>query len=52
MYTEHPDVAKELKALLTRYVLDGRSTPGAPQKNNGAPIWDTVLWLRRRNPRC
>ncbi|HIQ58648.1 MAG TPA: arylsulfatase [Candidatus Merdivicinus intestinavium] len=50
VYADHPDVAKELKTLLTRYVLDGRSTPGAPQKNNGAPIWDTVLWLRRGNP--
>jgi hypothetical protein len=30
---EHPEVVKHLTALLERYVAEGRSTPGVPQKN-------------------
>lgn len=33
---KHPEVVKRLTALLQDYVDRGRSTPGAPQKNNGA----------------
>jgi arylsulfatase A len=36
-YAEHPEVLRELKALLERYKRDGRSTPGAPQENDAAP---------------
>ncbi|NLS94136.1 MAG: arylsulfatase [Planctomycetaceae bacterium] len=37
---EHPDVVKQLTDLLERYVTQGRSTPGAPQKNAVAvDIW-------------
>ncbi len=31
---ENPDVVKRLTALLEKQVADGRSTPGAPQKND------------------
>ena len=30
---EHPEIVKNLTALLERYVAQGRSTPGAPQEN-------------------
>ena len=33
---KHPDVVKRLTAMLQDYVDRGRSTPGIPQKNNGA----------------
>ncbi|HOY58080.1 MAG TPA: sulfatase-like hydrolase/transferase [Verrucomicrobiota bacterium] len=33
---EHPDRVRDLIARLDRLVRDGRSTPGAPQTNNGA----------------
>jgi arylsulfatase A-like enzyme len=42
---QHPDVVEELKALLTRYVKDGRSTPGAPQPNTGSKHWPQLHWL-------
>ena len=43
--TDHPDVVKRLIKLLQKYVADGRSTPGAPQKNTGAPnIWMYAKW--------
>jgi arylsulfatase A-like enzyme len=37
---EHPDIVERLSKLLEKYVADGRSTPGAPQKNTVDPnIW-------------
>ena len=30
---QHPDVVERLTQLLEKYVADGRSTPGEPQKN-------------------
>ena len=37
---EHPDVVKQLTELLERYVAQGRSTPGEPQKNTvPVDIW-------------
>ena len=34
---EHPEIVARLTKLLEKYVADGRSTPGAPQKNTVAP---------------
>ncbi len=42
---EHPEITEPLRQLLTEYVLNGRSTPGKPQPNNGAEIWEAVRWL-------
>jgi arylsulfatase A-like enzyme len=33
LQAEHPEVVAQLTKLLEQYVADGRSTPGAPQKN-------------------
>ena len=46
---EHPAVVEELTAILTRYVRDGRSTPGAPQPNTGPRHWPELNWLRERD---
>jgi arylsulfatase A len=35
---DHPEVVESLTRLLKKYVADGRSTPGAPQPNNGLPV--------------
>ncbi len=34
LYQKYPDVVRRLTELLERYVRNGRSTPGIPQKNN------------------
>ena len=34
---EHPEIVARLTKLLEKYVADGRSTPGAPQKNTVEP---------------
>jgi arylsulfatase A len=42
-YKEHPDIVARLTKLLEKYIADGRSTPGAPQKND-VPI---KVWKER-----
>ena len=44
----HPEVVKDLTALLERYVAQGRSTPGKPQ-NNGA---DVDIWKHEAQPKA
>lgn len=39
---EHPEIVRRLTALLEHYVNEGRSTPGAPQKND--------VWVNIRKP--
>ncbi|NND32649.1 MAG: arylsulfatase [Saprospiraceae bacterium] len=33
-WAEKPEIVEELKSLLIKYINDGRSTPGTPQKND------------------
>ncbi|HKL59650.1 MAG TPA: arylsulfatase [Sphaerochaeta sp.] len=42
---DHPFIVANLQSALKRIVLDGRSTPGPVQKNEGQAIWKTVSWL-------
>jgi hypothetical protein len=44
LQAKHPEVVERLTKLLERYVADGRSTPGAPQKNTAA----VDVWKGRR----
>jgi arylsulfatase A-like enzyme len=37
---EHPQRIAEMESLLQKLIRDGRSTPGAPQKNDAAVIFD------------
>ena len=48
VYAEHPDVVRELTALLRNIVEQGRSTPGQPQRNTGAPSWPQLPWHKSR----
>ncbi|AWW32724.1 arylsulfatase [Echinicola strongylocentroti] len=38
----HPEVAAELKSALKRIILEGRSTPGSKQENEGMEGWKQV----------
>lgn len=44
---EEPEVVSELTELLSRYIRDGRSTPGEPQPNTGGPWWPQLWWMDR-----
>ncbi len=45
VYEQCPDIVEELKTLLTHYVENGRSIPGAPQENTGGPGWEQLWWM-------
>jgi arylsulfatase A len=45
---KHPDKAKELTDLITRFIVDGRSTPGAPQKNDTPNDWEQLVWMKEK----
>jgi len=45
MYGDRPQVVEELKELLTMYVENGRSTPGAKQSNAGGMAWKQLWWI-------
>ncbi|UCS95472.1 arylsulfatase [Echinicola marina] len=46
LQAEHPEKVAELQALLTKYIEDGRSTPGAPQSNEGEKVWKQLWWMK------
>ena len=46
VYAEYPEIVNELKALMTKYVKEGRSTPGIPQKNDGPEVWRQLSWMK------
>lgn len=43
---EHPEIVSRLRALMAKYVREGRSTPGAPQKNDGEYPWKELNWMK------
>jgi len=42
---DQPAIVAELTDLLTRYIRNGRSTPGAPQQNAGGIVWPQLWWF-------
>ncbi len=43
---QYPEVVAELRALLIKYIKDGRSTPGQRQENTGGYPWEELKsWL-------
>lgn len=49
LYAEYPEMVECLGQLLKKYVTEGRSTPGAPQKNAGGNNnWpEIVSWMKQ-----
>jgi arylsulfatase A-like enzyme len=48
LFETHPDVVADLTEALHRIVIEGRSTPGAPQQNSpdrAIEDWDQINWL-------
>jgi len=45
---EHPELVESLKKSLEKYIVNGRSTPGAPQennRNNPTGEWPQIKWI-------
>ncbi|MFR9644468.1 MAG: sulfatase-like hydrolase/transferase [Rikenellaceae bacterium] len=45
VYLEHPEIVEELRQLTIKYIENGRSTPGEPQKNDGPYPWKFIDWV-------
>jgi arylsulfatase A-like enzyme len=45
-YHQFPQVVEELTTLLKKYIQEGRSTPGKPQKNDGEYPWKQLDFLK------
>jgi arylsulfatase A-like enzyme len=45
LIASHPEIVEEMKSLLSEYILNGRSTPGAQQENDGPAIWKQLHWM-------
>ncbi len=45
LYLKFPEVVKELKTLMIKYVKEGRSTPGERQDNDGKAYWKELSWM-------
>jgi arylsulfatase A len=43
--SEYPRRVRELKSLLEKYIVEGRSTPGKRQKNDGPERWEELSWM-------
>jgi len=46
LYAAHPEIVQRLGKLLIKYIRDGRSTPGPPQKNTGPATWPELAWMK------
>lgn len=44
LHETHPEIVKDLSAILKRLVQEGRSTPGPAQSNEGGPWWSRLPW--------
>lgn len=45
VYDKHPEIVRQLRGLLVKYIREGRSTPGLPQPNEGPEIWEQLKWM-------
>ena len=45
LVSDYPHIVSELESLLKKYILDGRSTPGPKQQNEGMDKWPQISWM-------
>lgn len=48
VYDKYPEVVEELKSLLKKYIVEGRSTPGVVQENVGGKYWEQLHWMNKK----
>jgi arylsulfatase A len=45
--SQHPEIVQHLGTVMRDYILNGRSTPGPPQKNTPVKSWQQTEWLEQ-----
>lgn len=48
--SQHPEIVQRLGHLMRDYIINGRSTPGAPQKNTPVKAWQQTKWVDEFDP--
>ena len=48
LHKENPQIVNELKALLEKYIVEGRSTPGPDLQNDTAGKWPQIEWINNK----
>ncbi len=48
LQASNPEKVTELQSLLTEYILNGRSTPGAAQTNDTGNSWKQLWWINEQ----
>jgi hypothetical protein len=46
---QYPEVAEQLEQKISRLIVNGRSTPGPKQKNDGPDWWPRLYWMKEGN---
>ncbi len=46
LYGTQPQLEQEMLTTLSRYIREGRSTPGAPQQNSPNPFWPGLDFMK------
>ncbi|MCK0156294.1 arylsulfatase [Cellulophaga sp. F20128] len=49
LQASHPEKVAELKQLLAKQIMDGRSTAGAVQSNDSVENWKQIEWITETN---
>lgn len=49
VFDQHPEVVQQLTQLGTQIVVNGRSTPGAPQPNDTPNDWAQIHWIQNES---
>ena len=45
VFGQHQEIVNQLGRLMRDYIINGRSTPGAPQKNDSVTAWQQTQWI-------
>jgi arylsulfatase A len=45
VYDKYPEVLKEMRTLLIKYIMEGHSTPGKFGANTGSDYWEELHWM-------
>src|ERR1043166_584874 len=43
--SQHPEIVQRSGRMMRDYLVNGRSTPGVPQRNTWVKLWQQIKWL-------
>lgn len=46
LQNQNPELVEQYRKELSKIIMDGRSTKGEPQKNDGPETWEQLKWMK------